>query len=230
VPVAVLAAAAAIAVLVSLAVRRRTPALGHQGRRRMTRRERMLTAIAALLALAAVMTARVVAAGRRGRPVPARTHVTQVRGSASHAGWHLTAGTGAVVLAVVLLAAGAAALLVRSRHRPAAPSSGAPAVLAEAAEGGRRALLDASDPREAIIAAYLAMERRLADSGFVLTQSRTAGEVLYDAAGGGYVNREAGTVLVRLFERARFSAAPLTTADRDHALAALDVLAARVLR
>jgi hypothetical protein len=230
-PLASLAAAAAIAVLVSMTIRRRRSTPGRAARRRMTRRERALTAIAALLALAAVMTARVVAADRRGRPAARPSHSATSAGSGSQSQWHLSPGAGAVLAVVAVLVMFVAALVVRShRRRPAALADPTAGLLAQAAAGGRRALLAATDPRDAIVAAYLAMEDHLSENGFELTRSRTAGEVLTDAAGGGYVNREAGTVLVRLFERARFSAAPLTVGDRDHALAALDVLAARVLR
>lgn len=222
----------AVAVLGSIVLRRRlsAPALGSP--RRMTRRQRLLAGIAGLLALAAVITARVVRGTHSGRPTPKASHPTTPRGPAAHSQWHLAAGTSTVLITVSVLVVLAVALLLRSRRRRSEPVADVTptTVLADAAAGGRRALLAAPDPRQAIIAAYLAMEQHLAEHGFLLARSRTAGEVLHDAAGHGYVNRDAGTVLVRLFERARFSAAPLTSADREHALTALGVLAARTPR
>jgi hypothetical protein len=83
----------------------------------------------------------------------------------------------------------------------------------------------ATEPRAAILGAYLAMEEQLAEGGFVLSPARTASEVLHGAADGGQVDPHAAAVLVGLFERARFSSQPVTAADRVRALAALDVLA-----
>ncbi len=231
VPLAIAAGVAALTVLLSVTRRRRPAGRNGPRRRRMTRRERALTAVAALLALAAVMTARAVTSTRRARPVPRPSHSQQGGGSSARSPWHLGTGTGAVVLAVVLIILTVLLLLMASRHRRATPAAERTAVLlADAAEGGRRALLGARDPREAVVAAYLAMEQQLANNGFVLSRSRTASEVLTGAAGGGYVDGSAAAVLVRLFERARFSRHPLTAADRDRALAALDALAARAAR
>jgi hypothetical protein len=223
---------AALGVLGSIVLRRRLAAPVLPTRRRMTRRERVLAGIAALLALAAVTVARALHGWHAGRPTRQATHRPPVRGSGPQSQWHLGASTGTVLVIVSILVVVAVAVLLRSRRHGSEPVAdlAAQTLLAEAAAGGRRALLAAPDPREAIIAAYLAMEQHLADHGFSLARSRTAAEVLRDAAGRGYINREAGTVLVRLFERARFSAAPLTTADRRHALVALDALVTGTLR
>lgn len=231
VPLAIAAAVAALAVLLSVSKRRRPAGRRGPGRRRMTRRERALTAVAALLALAAVLTARAVTSARRARPVPRPAHAQQPGGPDARSPWHLGLGAGAIVLVVAVIALAVVVLLVASRRRPVTPAPDhTAALMADAAAGGRRALLAARDPREAVLAAYLSMESHLADNGFVLSPSRTADEVLVGAAGGGYVDASAAAILVRLFERARFSRRAMTASDRDRALTALDALAARAPR
>jgi hypothetical protein len=225
VPFAVAAfAVAAVALAAVLQRRRREDAAGRLPARRMTRREKALTAIALLLALASIMTLRILRRPPRSRSGSRPSPTRPSHGSATAGPWHLGVGSGAV-LAVVLIAVVTGVLLLRARRSRAAPVRDDPRqAVKDAAAGGRRALLADPDPRRAIVAAYLALEDAMRDSGLRLAPSRTPNEVLQTAAAEGQVDPIAATVLVRLFERARFSTQPLTAADRDRALIALDAL------
>jgi len=86
------------------------------------------------------------------------------------------------------------------------------------------ALDSASDPRSAVIAAYAAMERTLAEQGVTRSQSEAPREYLLRVlAQGGEAGREART-LTALFEEARFSTHPISEQLRERAHAALSSL------
>jgi hypothetical protein len=110
-----------------------------------------------------------------------------------------------------------------------APRAAPPPVgpdLARAAELGLAEVGDRSrDPREAIIACYLAMERELEKSpGTVPQASDTPSEVLARAVARRAVHAGSATQLVDLFEEARFSPHVMTEEHRAEAVHALQVV------
>jgi hypothetical protein len=100
--------------------------------------------------------------------------------------------------------------------------------LREAVAQGRAALAAIDDARAAIIACYLAMERRLADRGTARSAADTPDELLARAVAAGTVRGAAASRLTSLFYEARFSTHPLAGGQREAASAALDELAAEL--
>jgi hypothetical protein len=100
--------------------------------------------------------------------------------------------------------------------------------LREAVNEGRAALAGVDDARAAIIACYVAMERRLADRGTARGAADTPDELLARAVASGAVRGGAARRLTALFYEARFSTHPLGAGQRDAASAALDELAAEL--
>jgi hypothetical protein len=113
-------------------------------------------------------------------------------------------------------------------RRPATPlvieDASADELRAAVAEG-RAALAAIDDARAAIIACYVAMERRLADRGTARGAADTPDELLARAVAAGAVRGGAAGRLTALFYEARFSTHPLGAGQRDAASAALDELA-----
>jgi hypothetical protein len=113
-------------------------------------------------------------------------------------------------------------------RRPAAPlfiEDVSAEELREAVEEGRTALARIDDARAAIIAAYVAMERSLADRGTARGAADTPDELLARAVASGIVRGGAASRLTALFYEARFSTHPVGAGQRDAASAALDELA-----
>jgi Domain of unknown function (DUF4129) len=126
---------------------------------------------------------------------------------------------------VALLAAVALALKLSVRRpRPRVPRAGGLAVdpeeLKTALDEGAAALRasDYDDARKAIIACYVAMERRLGDKN----DAETPDELLARATRDGLIHGPAAGRLTGLFYEARFSTHPLGDDKREQALAALD--------
>jgi hypothetical protein len=97
--------------------------------------------------------------------------------------------------------------------------------LREAVNEGRAALAGVDDARAAIIACYVAMERRLAERGTARGVADTPDELLARAAAAGTVRGAGAGRLTTLFYEARFSTHPLGAGQRDAASTALDELA-----
>lgn len=113
-------------------------------------------------------------------------------------------------------------------RRPAAPliiEDVSAEELREAVAEGRAALATIDDARAAIIACYVAMERRLAERGTERGAADTPDELLARAVASGAVRGGAAGRLTNLFYEARFSTHPLSGGQRDAASAALDELA-----
>ncbi|GAS90301.1 DUF4129 domain-containing protein [Mycolicibacterium brisbanense] len=104
------------------------------------------------------------------------------------------------------------------RHMPRGPER-----LARAAELGLEEIGDLSrDPRAAIIACYVAMERALAHApGAVPLASDTPSEVLERAVQHHALSADSATELVELFTEARFSPHVMNEAHREAAIQAL---------
>ncbi|MEV7817799.1 DUF4129 domain-containing protein [Streptomyces flaveolus] len=163
-------------------------------------------------------------------PPPAQ-HAGQV-GPGMHFGLtRILLGLGVALLVVVAVIAGLR--LWRYLTRPLAPE--APATyttlddeekrLACAVDLGRRALLDASDARAAVIACYAAMEASLADSGVIRRVSDSPQDLLERAVADGLPTGAAAIALTTLFREARYSTHPLDGSHRDRAAAALAEIA-----
>lgn len=97
-----------------------------------------------------------------------------------------------------------------------------------AVDAAIEALDTTTDPRGAVIAAYAAMERTLAEHGVARSRAEAPREylrrVLTTTSG---AERDAGT-LTELFEEARFSTHPISERVRELALSALSSLRARL--
>jgi hypothetical protein len=128
---------------------------------------------------------------------------------------------------VVLIAVIAVALRLAARRPPRrVPRPGGLAVdpeeLKTALDEGAAALraTDYDDARKAIIACYVAMEKRLGDRN----DAETPDELLARATSAGLIHGPAAGNLTGLFYEARFSTHPLEDGKREQAIAALDEL------
>lgn len=139
-------------------------------------------------------------------------------------------------VSVVLLLAGVVIAAVYLRRHFAGPSApGTPATyavsddepeqLAEVVDSGRRALLEGTEARTAVIGAYAAMEESLAASGTARRASDTPQDLLERAVSGGVPARAAAAELTALFREARYSTHPMDDGHRDRAAAALAEIA-----
>lgn len=133
----------------------------------------------------------------------------------------------AVVLALAGLGAFGGALLWawRGRARPRAATAGSQHPLSTAAAAGRAALDASLDDRTAILAAYEAMRQVLAARGVPARASDAPRELLERAtADAAPATRRPMEILTGVFERARFSTAPVAAAERRAAESALESL------
>jgi hypothetical protein len=180
-----------------------------------------------LLALAAVITPFVVLFTRHTRKTPVRP-LPGAPGSgsfgltapqASSSAWPVIAGM-VIAIAVVLTLT----VLSRRRRRPDAPRDRDRrlAGLLDSLAAGRGALIAGGEPREAIIACYVAMERGFAAAGSAPAAADTPAEVLTRAGEAGLVRSGSAGTLTGLFRRARYSSQPMTSADSAAAAAVLD--------
>ena len=117
---------------------------------------------------------------------------------------------------------------LRRPARPAVIEDVTADELRAAVDEGRAALAGIDDARAAIIACYVAMERRLAERGAARGAADTPDELLARAVAAGVVRGGAAGRLTALFYEARFSTHPLVAGQRDAASAALDDLAAEL--
>jgi hypothetical protein len=189
-----------------------------------------------LLALAALVTPFVVLLSQKPRKTPARP-LTGAPGAGLR---HLTApnpGAGSIWPVIVGMAIAIAVVLALTvlsrRRRPAtAPRDRARRArqdLLDSLAAGRDALTAGGEPREAIIACYVAMEHGFAAAGSAPTAADTPAEVLTRATDAGIVRSGSAALLTGLFRRARYSRQPMTSADSDAAAAALDQMRADLL-
>jgi hypothetical protein len=146
---------------------------------------------------------------------------------------------GSTVLLMMLVFVGAAIARRRQRRRvapanapgdehPTATTASASDPLTRAAEIGLAEAGDLSrEPREAIIACYLAMERELENSPDVVPrESDTPTEVLARAVEHHALRADNATELVELFEEARFSPHVMTEDHREAAVRVLSLVLA----
>jgi Domain of unknown function (DUF4129) len=138
------------------------------------------------------------------------------------------------ILAVVL-AATAVVMLWWRRHHACVPLRAAPGAGGDhdtAAVRAGEAVLDRAwdDPRAAVVGCYAAMEEALAETGDARGRAETPLELLQRAIAEGRLAAEPGRQLTELFLTARYSSAPMTSADVVAAREALGSIGAGVLR
>ena len=130
---------------------------------------------------------------------------------------------GGSLVGVLAVVTAVGALFARRRgrraHEPDDVADVRGAVYAAAA-AGVDAMRDVADPRAAIVACYAAMERVLANAGVGRRMAETPSELLTNAAELGHAP-QAARQLAELFADARYSAHPMTHAEREMARAAL---------
>ncbi|WP_106432394.1 DUF4129 domain-containing protein [Streptomyces sp. LaPpAH-108] len=140
---------------------------------------------------------------------------------------------GLVIALLVVVVVIAGLRLWRHLTRPSAPETPATYAtldderqrLAQAVDSGRRALVDGTDARAAVIACYAAMEQSLADSGVTRRASDSPQDLLERAVTGGLPTGTAAATLTALFREARYSTHPMDDSRRDRAAAALAEIA-----
>lgn len=147
-------------------------------------------------------------------------------------------GTAATALLVVLgiaLAAAALWVLLRLRllSRPAPAVAGeveedelTPEQARAALEEAREQLSTLVHAQDAVIAAWLSLERAIAEAGVRRHPAQTTLEFVVAVLGDLDLDRRCITAFADLYRRALFDDRPLLEADRDEALALLDVLTA----
>jgi hypothetical protein len=183
-----------------------------------------------LLAVAALVTPFAVLFTRKPRPVGARPlpgapgiGLSPRAAPPPSSIWPLI--TGMVIAILVVLT-----LTVLTRRRRSAGTSHAGrrrlAVLLDSLAAGSEALASGGEPRAAIIACYVAMERGFAAAGSAPAAADTPAEVLARATGAGLVRPEPAEALTGLFRLARYSTYPMTSADSRIAADALTELRA----
>ena len=186
---------------------------------------------AVLLAVAAIVTPFAVLVTQKIRKTPLRPLPGQPGGpirltgppSAPGSVWPVVVGM-AIAIAVVLTLT----VLARRRRPAGAPGDRVRrlAGLLASLAAGRDALTAGGEPREAIIACYVAMERGFAAAGAAPAAADTPAEVLTRATTAGIVRSGPADSLTGLFRRARYGSQPMTSADSAAAVTALDQLRA----
>jgi hypothetical protein len=127
-----------------------------------------------------------------------------------------------VITAGLLLTGGAFYILRRGRQQVTGTRPRAvPEVLADEIDAGIDHLRTDGDPRAAVIACYLRMERALARAGISRRPSETPFELLERALREHSVLGRSAHRLTALFEVARFSLHPVGERERRHAIDAL---------
>lgn len=130
------------------------------------------------------------------------------------------AGLALVVVAALLVAV----VRQRAQGHPEVPSASSASATRPPAAGHRPALGD--DPRSAVIADYLAMERELARARMPREPFETPAELLERAGRGGLETTEA-RLLAGLFTRARYSSRDVSADQREQAHRSLAAVRSR---
>jgi succinate dehydrogenase/fumarate reductase cytochrome b subunit len=155
----------------------------------------------------------------QGRPPPQGSPPKAATAYEPHIAWI------PVVLVLALLAAAVAAYLVAERRKRApltidALTDEVVAALDEALEDLRRE----PDPRRAVIAAYVRLERVLAANGLPRRTSETEEEFLARMLRALEISSSAAARLTALFERARFSTHVVDEGMKEDAILALEAV------
>jgi hypothetical protein len=194
---------------------------------------RLLAVLLPLALGAAMVAAALLGAGHR-QPVP-RVVIGPFAASTARAprtarpnGFVLPGWLPWTVLTILVVAVGAGVLLLVNRRTRDGAEPAQRIASRAAVQAAIAALAAASDPREAVIAAYVAMQETLAGHGVARAASEAPREYLRRVlASSSATGREART-LTGLFEEARFSEHPISERVRRRALAALSSLQTRL--
>jgi hypothetical protein len=236
----VLGLAALTLVLSTLALlarrRRRRPEDEHVDELPPNSRRARVAALLTAIALLAIPVSLVVAAGHghvgqpqptpASPPPPAKQPAVSSEPQVIHA-----VPIAAAVIGALLTAALIGYLLWRRRSVEAReteePAASPASPAAAAALSGATALHDFRDPRQAILACYAAMRAALLRSGVHANAADTPTDFLLRVAATGVATSSIHR-LTALFHEARFSAHPMTSADRREAESALHEIARSV--
>jgi hypothetical protein len=129
---------------------------------------------------------------------------------------------------VVVVLVGALLFLIARRRPPTVDKPSPHTAPGEAVAAAMRALDGVTDPREAVIAAYAAMEQTLAAHGVVRSATEAPREYLGRVLAAGSAGRREARTLTALFEEARYSTHPIPERIRERAWEALESLRARL--
>lgn len=148
-------------------------------------------------------------------PPRARRPASTVRAAPALAPWTVAAiGAAAVLLAALVLRGGGGRGGTAQRARAAT-------ALGDAVDASITDLAAETDPRRAIVAAWMSMGDALARHGLSRRPDEAPGEYMRRALHAVHVRADSAQRLTALFQRARYSDHPATTAMRDEALVAL---------
>ena len=136
----------------------------------------------------------------------------------------------ALTLATTILAAAGLSFMVltRSKQRVVRAKATPKAALSRALDEGRPALASDLEPRRAVIRAYAAMERSLADQGVARKFFEAPLEYMSRVLEQASVSRQWVHRLTDLFELAKFSHHSIDVAMKEDALAAVDNIQAEL--
>jgi len=189
-------------------------------------------ALGVLLALAALVTPLAVLVTQKTRktpprPLPGAAHPGLTSGhlkaTAASPIWPVIAGMAVAIAIVLALTVWSRRRRREARRRPHQRTR--LTQLLDSLAAAQDALTKAaSEPREAIIACYAAMERGFAAAGRPTAPAAadTPAEVLTRATTAGLVSPEPAAALTSLFRQARYSTQPMSKADSQAAARALD--------
>jgi len=133
----------------------------------------------------------------------------------------------ALVIVALTIAAGAW-LLLRRRRETMAPAPSDRTATSAAVQAAMTALDTVDDPRQAVIAAYVAMQQSLAATGIARSPAEAPREYLQRVLVASSATEREARTLTGLFEEARFSTHPVSERVRELALSALSSLRAHL--
>ena len=132
------------------------------------------------------------------------------------------------VVGILLVAIAAGAILLLRRWRPVMAAPSAERAAHAAVQDAIRTLDTPADPRAAVIAAYVSMQRTLAANGVARSPAEAPREYLRRVLTANGATEHAARTLTDLFEEARFSRHPIPERARGLALAALSSMRAQL--
>ncbi len=158
----------------------------------------------------------------------ARPHPAHSASPGAGSGFVLPGWLPWTVLAIVIAALVAGVLWMVYWRRPAEHAPAEIVAASAAVDAAIGALEADAEPRRAVIAAYLAMQRALAAHGVARLPAEAPREYLARALAASTATDREATTLTGLFEEARFSVHPIPARARTAALTALGSLRSRL--
>jgi Domain of unknown function (DUF4129) len=195
-------------------------------------------AIALPFAVGAALIAAAATGTRRALTGPAFGGTFATGGSGALPGRPSDGATGFVVpswlpwtvlgIVAVAVLAGVVVLWFRRSRRAAAAAAEEASATRAAVDAAIGALDSEADPRQAVIAAYRAMQRTLSEHGVARSATEAPREYLRRVLVASQANEREAKTLTGLFEEARYSTHPIPERLRELALAALRSLRGRL--